>query len=150
IPTGKNLFPNPLGDCSKNCSVSVKLSIPYCHKIYLKIGSKLASRDLYRQILNPKIATALRSRPKNTTRAVPARLAIGASSQRSTQPKTPLASKPTSQAVEYNSQASSQANLSSQRQIRSQPSILGTRRTTGELLDSDSNEEVLPSIVVRK
>jgi hypothetical protein len=210
MPTGKNPFPDPLGDCGEDCSVSAELGIPCCHKIYLKIGSgtpftkwdvhprwrlrESASRDPYRRILDPKIATALRGRPKNTIQAIPARLAIGASSQPSTQPNTPPASKPTSQAIgrkrgrppgsqnkstlarlaleasqQASSQASSQANPLSQRQIRSQPSILGTGRTTGvrasgrrmqpsirrrrsqwELLNSNSDEEILPSIVVRE
>lgn len=39
IPTGKNPFPDSLGDCSEDCSVSTELGIPCCHKIYSKIGS---------------------------------------------------------------------------------------------------------------
>ncbi|KAJ3455341.1 hypothetical protein MRS44_013941 [Fusarium solani] len=79
MSTGKNPFPDPLGDCSEDCSVSVELGIPCCHKIYSKIGSgtpftkwdvhprwrlrESASRDPYRRILDPKIATALRASP---------------------------------------------------------------------------------------
>jgi hypothetical protein len=39
MPTGKNPFPKPLGDCNDDCSVSVELGIPCCHKVYSKLGS---------------------------------------------------------------------------------------------------------------
>jgi hypothetical protein len=165
MPTGKNPFPDPLGDCDGECSVSVELGIPCCHKIYSKIGSGMpftkwdvhprwrlresTSRDPYRRILDPKIATALRGRPKNTTQAIPARLGIRASSQPSTQPSIQPASKPTSQAMgrkrgqpprsrnkstlaklaqeasqQASGQATSRANSSSQRQTPSRSDIL--------------------------
>nr|CEG04031.1 unnamed protein product [Fusarium acuminatum CS5907] len=95
IPTDKNPFPEPLGGYNDNYSVSVKLGIPYCHKVYSRLGSTTpftkwevhprwrlrepSSQNPYRRILNPKIATALHGRPKNATQAIPARLAIGAS-----------------------------------------------------------------------
>ncbi|KAH6881052.1 hypothetical protein B0T10DRAFT_411223 [Thelonectria olida] len=200
MPTGKNPFPKPLGDCNDDCSVSVELGIPCCHKVYSKLGSatpftkwevhprwrlrKPSSQDPYRRILDPKIATALRGRPKNTTQAVPARLAIGAGSQPSSQPASqgpsqasperrwgrPLGRRNKSTLarleLEASQQASSRASTSNQCQTRSQSAILGPGRTTGvrasgrktqpsirrrrsqwELLNSD--EEVLPSIVVR-
>ncbi|EWZ28288.1 hypothetical protein FOZG_17994 [Fusarium oxysporum Fo47] len=150
MPTGKNPLPDPLGDCSEDCSVSAELGIPCCHKIYSKIGS--ASRDPYRRILDPKIATALRGRPKNTAQAVPTWLAIGTSSQSSLQPASKPASQPASQAsgrrrgrlpgsrnkstlarlaLEESQQASSQASPSSRPQTRNQSATLGSGRTTG-------------------
>ncbi|KAJ3455672.1 hypothetical protein MRS44_017154 [Fusarium solani] len=168
MPTGKNPFPDPLGDCSEDCSVSVELGIPCCHKIYSKIGSgtpftkwdvhprwrlrESTSRDPYRRILDLKIATALRGRPKNTTQAVPTRLAIGTSSQSSIQPASKPASQPASQAsgrrrgrlpgsrnkstlarlaLEESQRAGSRAGPSSQPQTRSQSATLGNGRTTG-------------------
>lgn len=101
MPTGKNPFPEPLGNCSDDCSVSIELGIPCYHKVYSKLGSATpftkwevhprwrlrepSSQDPYRRILDPKIATALRDRPKNTAQAVPARLAITAGSQSTSQ-----------------------------------------------------------------
>ncbi|KAI8404297.1 hypothetical protein FOFC_15792 [Fusarium oxysporum] len=110
MPTGKNPFPDPLGDCGEECSVSTELGIPCCHKVYSKLVSGMpftrwevhprwrlrepSSQDPYRRILDPRIVTALRGRPKNTTQAVPARLAIEASCQTDSRP----ARKPASQA----------------------------------------------------
>lgn len=172
MPTGKNPFPDPLGDCSEDCSVSTELGIPCCHQIYSKIVSgtpftkwdvhprwrlrQSTSRDPYRRILDPRIATTLRGRPKNTTQALPARLAIGASSQSSTRPASKPASQPASQAsgrrrgrppgsrnnstvtrlaLESSQQASSQASSqvipSSQPRTRGRPAVLGSGRTTG-------------------
>jgi hypothetical protein len=186
----------------RECSISVELGIPCCHKIYSKIGSSTplmkwdvhprwhlresSAQDPYRRILDPKIATALRGKPKNTTQVVPARLGVAVSSHCGT------ANRPSGQPTrrtrrrqsrsqdrqtrsrlaateKADSQAGRQANLSSQRQTRSQTSVLGTGRTTGvrasgrrtqssirrrksqwELLDSDSDGTVvLPSIMVR-
>jgi hypothetical protein len=161
MPTGKNPFPKPLGDCNDGCSVSVELGIPCCHKVYLKLGSATpftkrevhprwrlrepSSQDPCRRILDPKIATALRGRPQNTTQAVPARLAIGASSRQSSQPASQHPSrrrrgrpprglnKLTSARMELEAsqQASSQASATNQHPTRSQSAILGAGRTTG-------------------
>ncbi|KAH7143365.1 hypothetical protein DER46DRAFT_630868 [Fusarium sp. MPI-SDFR-AT-0072] len=95
MPTGKNPFPKPLGDCNDDCSVSVELGIPCCHKVYSKLGSatlftrwevhprwllrESSAQDPYRRILDPKIATALRGRPRNITQVVPVRLTIRSS-----------------------------------------------------------------------
>ncbi|RKL06412.1 hypothetical protein BFJ70_g17027 [Fusarium oxysporum] len=38
MPTGKNPFPDPLGDCGEECSVSTELGIPCCHKISLQMS----------------------------------------------------------------------------------------------------------------
>ncbi|KAJ4213124.1 hypothetical protein NW760_015191 [Fusarium oxysporum] len=100
MPTGKNPFPGPLSDCNDDCSVSVELGVPCCHKVYAKLGSATSftrygvhphwrlrdssSQDPYRRILDPRIATALRGRPKNTAQPVPSRMAIGGSSQNPT------------------------------------------------------------------
>jgi MULE transposase domain/FAR1 DNA-binding domain len=164
MPTGKNPFPDPLGDCSEDCSVSAELGIPCCHKIYSKIVAgtpftkwdvhprwrlrESTSRDPYQRILDPKIATALRGRPKNTTQAVPMRLAIGASSQSSIRLASKPATQPASQAsgrrrgrppgsrnksrlARLALEASQQASPSSQPQICSQSAVLGSGRTTG-------------------
>ncbi|KAL6405570.1 hypothetical protein AUP68_11330 [Ilyonectria robusta] len=204
MPTGKNPFPDPLPECNDDCSVSIELGVPCCHKIYSKLGSatsftkwdvhprwrlrESSSRDPYRRILDPKIATALRGRPKNTAQPVPARLAIGGSSQAASRLANRPASQPTGRmrgrpagirnkstlaklALEAsqlsNTQASSQVSTSTQRQTRSQLATLGSGRTTGvrasgrrtqpsirrtrsqwELVNSD--EDILPSIVVRE
>ncbi|KAG6997080.1 hypothetical protein FOFC_07968 [Fusarium oxysporum] len=93
MPTGKNPFPKPLGDCNDDCSVSVELGIPCCHKVYSKLGSaasftrwevhprwrlrESSAQDPYRRILDPKIATALRGRPRNNAQVVPALPSVG-------------------------------------------------------------------------
>ncbi|OAQ63986.1 transposase [Purpureocillium lilacinum] len=77
MPTGKDPFPRPLGDCNDDCSVRVELGIPCCHKVYLKLESakpftkwevhprwrlrESSSHDPYRRVLDPKIANALRA-----------------------------------------------------------------------------------------
>ncbi|KAG7420620.1 PKS-NRPS hybrid synthetase [Fusarium oxysporum f. sp. raphani] len=110
MPTGKNPFPEPLSDCNDDCSVSVELGIPCCHKVYAKLGSATSftrydvhprwrlrdssSQDPYRRILDPRIATALRGRPKNTAQPVPSRMAIGGSSQTVSQLTSLAASQP--------------------------------------------------------
>ncbi|KEY71447.1 hypothetical protein S7711_10113 [Stachybotrys chartarum IBT 7711] len=97
VPTKSNPRPEPIRDCDTNCLVPVELGIPCYHEIYAKLVSgKSFSRwevhqrwhlrehtagDPYQRILDPKIATAVRGRPKNTAQPVPARLAIGLSSQ---------------------------------------------------------------------
>jgi hypothetical protein len=167
MPTGKNPFPDPLGYCGEECSVLTELGIPCCHKIYSKLVSGMpytrwevhprwrlrepSSQDPYRRILNPRIATALRGRPKNTTQAVPARLAIEASCQTDSRParkpasqapgrrrgrppgrlnRPTLARLPLESSQQVSSQASSQASTSSQRQTRSRSAVLGGGRTT--------------------
>ncbi|KAH7471692.1 hypothetical protein FOMA001_g13476 [Fusarium oxysporum f. sp. matthiolae] len=205
MPTGKNPFPEPLSDCNDDCSVSVELGVPCCHKVYAKLGSATSftrydvhprwrlrdssSQDPYRRILDPRIATALRGRPKNTAQPVPSRMAIGGSSQTVSQltslaanqpagrkrgrpPRTVNKSALTRVSLEPSQHSNTQANsevssISTQCQTRSQSATLGSGRTTGvrasgrrtqpsirrtrsqwELVDSDEN--ILPSIVVRE
>lgn len=99
MPTARRPFPARLGDCDDDCTVSIELGIPCCHKIYEKLasGTSFTKREIhprwllreststnpYRRILDPKIATTLRGRPKNTGQPIPARLAIVISSQAS-------------------------------------------------------------------
>ncbi|KAJ6436373.1 C6 zinc finger domain-containing protein [Purpureocillium lavendulum] len=87
IPSRAHPWPEPIGDCNEDCSVSWQLGIPCCHTIYNKLeaGTALtkwdvhprwhlrepASHNPYRRILDPKIAASLRGRPKNAAQAVP-------------------------------------------------------------------------------
>jgi hypothetical protein len=135
MPTGKNPFPEPLGAATttvRSLSSSVYL-----------------------------VATALRGRPKNTTQAVPARLAIGASNRQSSQPASqgPLRrrrgrlpgslNRSTLARVELDASqhASSQASSSNQCQKRSQSGTLGAGRTTG---GRASGRKTQPSIRRRR
>ncbi|OAQ62573.1 transposase [Purpureocillium lilacinum] len=87
IPSRSRPWPEPIGDCDENCSVSWQLGIPCCHTIYNKLEAGLhltkwdvhprwhlrepTSHNPYRRILDPKIATSLRGRPKNSSQSVP-------------------------------------------------------------------------------
>ncbi|KAJ0126630.1 Uncharacterized protein HZ326_30262, partial [Fusarium oxysporum f. sp. albedinis] len=205
MPTGKNPFPEPLSDCNDDCSVSVELGVPCCHKVYAKLGSATSFtrydvhphwrlrdssfQDPYRRILDPRIATVLRGRPKNTAQPVPSRMAIGGSSQNVSQLTSQAARQPagrkrgrpprivnkstlTRVSLETSQHSNTQANsevssISTQCQTQSHSATLGSGRTTGvrasgrrtqpsirrtrsqwELVDSDEN--ILPSIVVRE
>jgi MULE transposase domain len=163
MPTASNAFPPPLGLCDDSCLVSFELGIPCCHKVYRRMAAatsftkwevhphwrlrETTSRDPYRKILDPKIATSLRGRPRNTTQAIPARLALesinqyqgtSASSQSSQPPVRrrgrPPGSKNKTKKL-ANSQAASDAApegaVSSQRLTRSQSIVLGAGRSTG-------------------
>ncbi len=164
MPTGRNPLPTRLANCDDNCSVSVELGIPCCHKIYSKLLSgtrftkwdvhprwhlrESSSQDPYRRILDPKIATALRGRPKNDAQIIPGRLSVAKNTRYRS------ASKPTGQSMARRqvrqpkspenpalvscgrtdslaSQENIQAVSSSRRQTRSQSSVLGNGRTTG-------------------
>jgi hypothetical protein len=92
IPTASNIRPETLGACTDDCSVSFELGIPCRHRILSKLEDNTpltkwdvhprwhlrqsTSTDPYRRILDPKIATSLRGRPKNIAQPVPSRLAI--------------------------------------------------------------------------
>jgi hypothetical protein len=92
IPTASNLRPETLGVCNDDCSISFELGIPCRHRILSKLEDNMpltkwdvhprwhlrqsTSADPYRRILDPKITTSLRGRPKNTAQPVPSQLAI--------------------------------------------------------------------------
>ena len=92
VPSKSCPWPEPIGDCQESCTVSWQLGIPCRHTIFKKLetGATLtkwdihprwhlrqpSSRNPYRRILDPKIATSLRGRPKNATQPVPEHMAI--------------------------------------------------------------------------
>ncbi|OAQ58403.1 transposase [Purpureocillium lilacinum] len=92
IPSRSRPWPEPIGDCNEACSVSWQLGIPCSHTIYNKLeaGTPLTKWDVhprwhlrepishnpYRRILDPKIATCLRGRPKNAAQTVPKSMEI--------------------------------------------------------------------------
>ncbi|KAK1994026.1 hypothetical protein LX36DRAFT_693377 [Colletotrichum falcatum] len=154
MPSGKRPFPAPLGECGLDCTVSIELGIPCCHKIYSKILDsatfskwevhprwrlrETSSSDPYRRILDPKIAVSLRGRPKNTVQPVPSQLALPKESQSASQAHTAHSSQGTGgkkrgrpPGSRNNQISQSQISSSSQRQTRSQSSALGRGRTTG-------------------
>jgi hypothetical protein len=95
MPSAKNPNPRPLNPCTEECSVSTEFGIPCCHTIHPRVCTgepftkwdihprwrlrETSSQDPYRRILDPKIATSLRGRPKNTKQGVPADLVPSAS-----------------------------------------------------------------------
>ncbi|KHO11405.1 hypothetical protein MAA_10920 [Metarhizium robertsii ARSEF 23] len=97
IPSPSNPWPDAITTCNDDCNVSIELGIPCHHTLYRKLTTTVpltkwdihprwhlrepVSRDVYRRILDPKIATNLRGRPKNKPQPVPASMAVGASSQ---------------------------------------------------------------------
>ena len=98
IPSRSRPWPEPIGDCNDNCSVSWQLGIPCCHTIFNKLEAAMpltkwdvhprwhlgepTSHNPYRRILDPKIAACLRGRPKNTTQPVPKSMEIRPPSHR--------------------------------------------------------------------
>nr|UUW39089.1 putative transposase [Epichloe sp. LpTG-3]UUW39107.1 putative transposase [Epichloe sp. LpTG-3] len=97
IPSRSRPWPEPIGDCNEDCSVSWQLGIPCCHTIYNKLEAGIpltkwdvhprwhlrepTSHDPYRRIIDPKIAACLRGRPKNATQPVPGSMKIRLSSR---------------------------------------------------------------------
>ncbi|KAM4061906.1 MULE transposase [Hirsutella rhossiliensis] len=97
IPSRSRPWPEPIGDCNEDCSVSWQLGIPCCHTIYNKLEAGIpltkwdvhprwhlrepTSHNPYRRILDPKIAACLRGRPKNATQPVPESMKIRPSSR---------------------------------------------------------------------
>lgn len=97
IPSRSRPWPEPIGDCNEDCSVSWQLGVPCCHTIYNKLetGACLTKWDVhprwhlreptshnpYRRILDPKIAACLRGRPKNVTQPIPESMKLGPSSR---------------------------------------------------------------------
>ncbi|KJZ70653.1 hypothetical protein HIM_09973 [Hirsutella minnesotensis 3608] len=92
MPTKSRPWPKPIGNCNEDCSVSWQLGIPCRHTISEKLeaGTILTkwdvhprwhlrqptSRNPYQRILDPKIATNLRGRPKNDVQPVPESMAV--------------------------------------------------------------------------
>ena len=92
IPSRSCPWPEPIGNCNEACTVSWQLGIPCCHTIYKKLAAGLfltkwdvhprwhlrepTSRNPYRRILDPKIVTNLRGRPRNTIQPVPESMEI--------------------------------------------------------------------------
>jgi len=119
IPSPSKPWPDAIGTCNDDCNVSFELGVPCHHTIYTKLMAATpltkwdihprwhlrepASRDVYRRILDPKIATSIRGRPKNNPQAVPARMAVSVSSQT------------------HNSEASDNQTASSQPKRRGRP-----------------------------
>jgi hypothetical protein len=97
IPSPSNPWPDAIGTCNDDCTVSIELGIPCYHTIYGKLMAATSltkwdihprwhlrepvSRDVYRRILDPKIATNLRGRAKNKPQPIPSSMAVGAGSQ---------------------------------------------------------------------
>jgi hypothetical protein len=97
IPSPSNPWPDAIGACSDECTMSIELGIPCQHTIYRKLIAATpltkwdihprwhlrepVSRDVYRRILDPKIATTLRGRPKNNPQPLPANMAVAAGSR---------------------------------------------------------------------
>nr|CEG03875.1 unnamed protein product [Fusarium acuminatum CS5907] len=97
IPTAANPWPDAIASCNDDCTVPIELGIPCYHTIYRKLITATpltkwdihpwwhlrepVSEDVHRRILDPKIATNLRGRPKNNPQPIPASMAVGASGQ---------------------------------------------------------------------
>ncbi|KJZ68513.1 hypothetical protein HIM_12097 [Hirsutella minnesotensis 3608] len=97
IPSRSRPWPEPIGNCNEDCSISWQLGIPCCHTIYNKLeaGIHLTTWDVhprwhlreptshnpYSRILDPKIAACLRGRPRNATQPVPESMKIRPSSR---------------------------------------------------------------------
>ncbi|KHO10645.1 hypothetical protein MAA_11746 [Metarhizium robertsii ARSEF 23] len=160
LPTGKNPFPDSIGPCDDDCTVSIELGIPCYHKVYAKLDSatpftkwevhprwrlrESVSEDPYRRILDPKIATALRGRPKNTVQVVPMRLAITVSNQSASRlserrrgrpqgslNKSTLAKRAQKAPQEFITQTSSQIGTSTRQRAGRCSKVLRTGKTTG-------------------
>lgn len=92
IPSRSCPWPEPIGICNDDCSISWQLGIPCRHTLHNKLetGTSLTkwdvhprwhlrqptSRNPYRRILDPKIATNLRGRPKNAAQHIPDNMEI--------------------------------------------------------------------------
>ena len=91
IPTRSCPWPESIGNCGEDCTISWQQGIPCHHTIYAKLEAAACltkwdvhprwhlrepSRSLYCRILDPKIATSLRGRPKNAAERVPESMAI--------------------------------------------------------------------------
>jgi hypothetical protein len=182
IPTASNLRPQTLGACTDDCSVSIELGIPCRHRILSKLedNTSLAkwdvhprwhlrqstSTDPYRRILDPKVATSLRGRPKNTTIPVPSRLAIDraiaqsqteredrpeASQPEGSQPRRgrgrPRGSKNRTTLARQTQEATQELSIRTRAGTRSRSARLGAGNTTGVRA---SGQRVQPSVRRRR
>jgi hypothetical protein len=109
FPSARNPNPPFIGSCNEDCSVSGQLGIPCYHKIYEKLEGGTAfskwdihprwhirtpsARDPYRRILDPKIVTSIRGRPRNSVQSLPPQLAIQNPRQPSTQQSSQLSTR---------------------------------------------------------
>jgi hypothetical protein len=100
IPSRANPWPDTIRSCNDACTVAVELGIPCYHTIYQKLISATRltkwdihprwhlreplGEDIYRRILDPKIATSLRGRPRNKPQPIPASMALEATGEVST------------------------------------------------------------------
>ncbi|KAL6402743.1 hypothetical protein AUP68_14079 [Ilyonectria robusta] len=94
IPSPANPWPDAIRSCDDDCTVPIELGIPCYHTIYGKLITATpltkwdihprwhlrepVSEDVHRRILDPKIATNLRGRPKNDPQPIPASMAVSA------------------------------------------------------------------------
>lgn len=147
IPSSSKPWPDDIGTCNDECNVSFELGVPCHHTIYVKLTAATpltkwdihprwhlrepVSRDVYRRILDPRIATSLRGRPKNNPQQVPARMAVSVSSQT------------------HNQQASDNRTASSQPKRRDRPTgslnktvLARVAREAAQTSNSPSNERL--------
>jgi hypothetical protein len=151
MPSAKNPNPRPLNPCTEECSVSTEFGIPCCHTIHLRVCTgepftkwdihprwrlrETSSQDPYRRILDPKITTSLRGRPKNTKQGVPADLVPPAASQES------------GQAIASQLQASQSQAPGSQKRKRGRPP--GSRNKSTLEQESKSQETIASQGITR-
>ena len=194
MPRRRNPFPGPLGDCTDDCSVSIELGIPCYHRIYAKLSSAepfkkwevhprwrlrpASSQNIYRHILDPKIATNMRGRPANNPQTLPSELAVkdpagqsatqNGSNRRRGRPAGSRSKKTRTRASRLVTEAKKQiipASSSLHQQMQSQSAALGHGKTTGVRATGrrtqpsirrtrsqwellSSDDDVLPEIVV--
>jgi hypothetical protein len=157
MPSGRVPNPRPLQPCDNYCTASIQFGIPCCHTIATKLIDSARftkydihprwwlrephSGDPYRRILDPKIATSLRGRPKNTPQNVPhtLRFDLGSQEQSSSSSQAsqkgharrgrPRGSRNKSTLARLEQKESNPPK--SMRQTRSQRGTLGAGRTTG-------------------
>ena len=194
MPRRGNPFPRPLGGYTDDCSVSIELGIPCHYRIYAKLSSAepfqkweihprwrlrpATSQNIYRRILDPKIATNMRGRPANTPQTLPSELAVkdparqaatqDGSNRRRGRPAGSRSKKTRTRASRLVTEAKKQiipASSSLHQQMQSQSAALGHGKTTGVRATGrrtqpsirrtrsqwellSSDDDVLPEIVV--
>ena len=157
MPSGRVPNPRPLQPCDNYCTASIQFGIPCSHTIATKLidSTRFTKQDIhprwwlrephlgnpYRRILDPKIATSLRGRLRNTPQNVPLilRLDLGGQEQSSsgsqasqkghTRRGRPRGSRNKSTLARLEQEESNPPQV--MRQTRSQRRTLGAGRTTG-------------------